>query len=337
MTAPLLEVEDLALEIDSFDGRLQVLDGVSFTVAPGDTLGLVGETGCGKSITAKAVLGLVPSPPARITRGDVRYRGRSLVGLSAAGWRAIRGTEIAMIFQDPMTFLNPLLSVGRQMLDAVLGQNRARPPARRLDRAGAKRRALEMLAKVHLPDPERVFEAHPFALSGGQRQRVLIAMALAGEPKLLLADEPTTALDVTVQAQVLELLRELVETMDLAVVLISHDLGVVAKVCRRIGVMYAGRVVEEAATADLFERPTHPYTQGLMAAIPRLDRPDARCVPIPGSIPDLLDPPTGCRFHPRCPHRFAPCASRRPPDVALGDDHRAACFLPEGAAREGAR
>ena len=326
---PLLELEQLSLEIDTFDGALQILDGVSLTLRPGETLGLVGETGCGKSVTAKAIMGLLPSPPARITAGDLRFEGRSLKHLGDRAWRQLRGSDIAMVFQDPMTFLNPLFTIGRQMEDAILAQNLARPANLRLNRKAARKRGIEMLGKVHLPDPERAFSAYPHALSGGQRQRVLVAIALAGSPKLLIADEPTTALDVTIQAQILALIDELVNEMQLAVLLISHDLGVVARVCQRVAVMYAGRIVEEAPLAGLLENPLHPYTQGLIGAIPRLDRPAANLARIPGMIPDLIAPPSGCRFHPRCAQAVDVCRTERPVERSVDTDRRTACHLVE--------
>jgi peptide/nickel transport system ATP-binding protein len=329
---PLLELDDLTLEIDTFDGTLQVLDGVSLTLRAGDTLGLVGETGCGKSVTAKSVLRLLPMPPARMVRGDVRFEGKSLIGMPEPAIRRLRGTEIAMIFQDPMTFLNPLFTIGQQIVDAILAQNRARPRAERLSKGAARAHAVRMLRRVHLPNPELAIDAYPHALSGGQRQRVLIAMALSGAPKLLIADEPTTALDVTIQAQILALMDELVRALGLSVLMISHDLGVVARVCRRIAVMYAGCIVEEASTAELLANPRHPYTKGLLAAIPHLHRPARHLERIRGTIPNLITPPAGCRFHPRCPHAFAPCDQAKPPDYVAGEGHRAACYLLERAA-----
>lgn len=326
MTA-LLELDDLSLEIATFDGALKILDGVSLRLSPGETLGLVGETGCGKSVTAKAAMGLLPSPPATITGGDLRFEGRSLKNLKPRVWRQIRGAEIAMVFQDPMTFLNPLFTIGRQMEDAILAQNTARAAGEKLTRQAARTRAIEMLGKVHLPDPARAVSAYPHALSGGQRQRVLLAIALAGQPKLLIADEPTTALDVTIQAQILALIDELVREMNLAVLLISHDLGVVARVCQRVAVMYAGRIVEEGPLRDILERPQHPYTKGLLGAIPRLDRPAGHLARIPGTIPDLIDPPTGCRFHPRCAVAVDACRAERPAQRSLGREWRAACHL----------
>lgn len=326
MTA-LLELDNLNLEIATFDGALKILDGVSLKLNPGETLGLVGETGCGKSVTAKAAMGLLPSPPAKINGGDLRFEGRSLKGLRPRTWRKLRGAEIAMVFQDPMTFLNPLFTIGRQMEDALLAQNDSRSAGKKLSRKAARRRAIEMLDRVRLPDPARTVSAYPHALSGGQRQRVLLAIALAGQPKLLIADEPTTALDVTIQAQILALIDELVREMNLAVLLISHDLGVVARVCKRVAVMYAGRIVEEASLRDILESPQHPYTKGLLGAIPRLDRPSGHLARIPGTIPDLINPPSGCRFHPRCTVAIDACRDERPPQRDLGKGRCAACHL----------
>lgn len=323
--APLLEFDALELEIDSFDGRLEVLDGVSFRLAAHETLGIVGETGCGKSVTVRSLLRLLPMPPARFVGGAIRFKGRDLTRVSERQMRRIRGQEIALIPQDPMTYLNPVLSVGRQLTDVIAARQKGRPAAERLDRAGRRRRAVELLTQVQLPDPEQQLETYPHALSGGMRQRVLIAMALAGEPALLVADEPTTALDVTIQGQVLRLIHRLVERLGLAVLLISHDLGVVAKVCRRIVVMYAGTIVEDAPTAELLARPLHPYTQGLLKAIPKLHGESGRLQGIPGSIPNLLDPPPGCRFQPRCPLALEICAREKPPAIEAAPGHRVAC------------
>ena len=324
---PLLEFDNFSLEIDTFDGALKVLDGVSLGLAHGETLGLVGETGSGKSVTAKMAMGLLTNPPARITGGEIRFDGRDLKTLSPREWRRLRGTDIAMVFQDPMTFLNPLFPVGRQMEDAIIAQNGARAATDRLSRRAARGHAIEMLRLVQMPDPVRAFEAYPHALSGGQRQRVLLAIALAGRPKLLIADEPTTALDVTIQAQILVLIDNLVRDMGLTVLLISHDLGVVARVCRRVAVMYAGRIVEDAPLRNILEDPKHPYTQGLLGAIPRLDRPETHLARVPGTIPDLIHPPGGCRFHPRCQVAVDACRIERPVDRTVGPNWRAACHL----------
>ena len=254
-TRPLLSVRDLRLEFDTFDGVYRAIDGVSFDLAPGESLGIVGETGCGKSVTAKSILGLVPSPPARIVSGRIVYAGEDLVAAGENRLRALRGMEIAMIFQDPMTYLNPVFTIGQQLVDVITAHQRVRPEGERLGRREAREHALDMLRRVHLPNPERQMSAYPYQLSGGMRQRVLIAQALSGNPRLLVADEPTTALDVTIQAQILDLIAELMEDLNLSVIMISHDLGVVASLCRRVIVMYAGQVVEDAQVERLFSSP----------------------------------------------------------------------------------
>jgi len=333
-TAALLEIDDLHLDFDTFDGRLRVLDGVSLAVAPRETVGIVGETGCGKSITAKSVLRLLPSPPANFSQGSIRFKGRDLLRLSEREMRKIRGLEIAMIFQDPMTYLNPVFTVGQQVTDVIAAHEREVGP-RRPGRSALRARAVELLRQVRLPHPERQLDAYPHQLSGGMRQRVLIAMALAGRPALLIADEPTTALDVTIQAQVLRLIADLVQTLGLAVLMISHDLGVVAKVCGRIAVMYAGTVVEDAAAGAIFDRPLHPYTQGLLKALPRLHGLQGVLEGIPGGIPNLLTPPAGCRFHERCPARMPRCQGEKPPLLAVEPGHRVACHLYSPPAQAG--
>ena len=322
---PLLVIDDLRMQIDTFDGTLQVLDGIDLAVDRGETLGIVGETGCGKSVTAKSILGLMPSPPVRYPTGQIRFAGRDLLRAPAKEMRRVRGLQIAMIFQDPMTYLNPVFSVGQQMIDAIIAH--ARAAGERMTKARARDRAVEMLATVQLPNPERQVDAYPHQLSGGMRQRVLIAMALSGRPQLLIADEPTTALDVTIQAQILNLIAGLVDELGLAVVMISHDLGVVAKVCRRVAVMYAGNVVEEAPVDRLFAAPQHPYTQGLLGAIPQVHADVDGLASIAGSIPNLIDPPPGCRFHPRCPKAMPVCRERKPALAAHADGHRSACWL----------
>ena len=331
---PLLSVEDFRLEFDTFDGVYRAIDGVSFDLAAGESLGIVGETGCGKSVTAKSILGLVPSPPARVVSGRIRYNGEDLIAAGEPRLRALRGVEIAMIFQDPMTYLNPVFTVGQQLMDVIVAHQRVRPEGERLDRRAAREHAVEMLRRVHLPNPERQMHAYPYQLSGGMRQRVLIAQALSGNPRLLIADEPTTALDVTIQAQILDLISELMEDLDLSVLMISHDLGVVASLCRRVIVMYAGQVVEDAAVSRLFSSPGHPYTQGLLRAVPHPGRRASALAGIPGTLPNLYDPPSGCRFQQRCPHAMPACAGGAPLHE-LGPDQRVACLLhgPPGALR----
>ncbi len=324
---PLLSVRDYSLVFDTFDGVYNALDRVSFAVRPGESLGIVGETGCGKSVAVKSVLGLVPTPPGRVTGGEIVYDGQDMLRVSAAGMRRIRGMEISMIFQDPMTYLNPVFSIGQQLTDIIKAHQRVKAPGARLDRKDIRAHAIAMLRKVHLPNPERQLEAYPHQLSGGMRQRVLIAMALSGNPRLLIADEPTTALDVTIQAQILDLIVELVDDLGLSVILISHDLGVVAKVCDRVIVMYAGQIVEDAATDTLFRSPKHPYTQGLLKAVPHPGKPPAALSGIPGTLPNLYAPPAGCRFRPRCPMAEPLCAEKTPSLTGATPDHSVACHV----------
>jgi oligopeptide/dipeptide ABC transporter ATP-binding protein len=307
---PLLAIQDYRLAFDGFDGTAHVLDGIDLQLRAGDTLGVVGESGCGKSVLARSLLRLNPSPPARVVSGQIRFEAEDVLAMPPARLRALRGRRIAMIFQDPASHLNPLLSIGTQMEDAIRGQDGATGRSR--PRHAARAHAAALLSAVGLGDAPRHLASHPHQLSGGMRQRVLIAMALAGDPALLVADEPTTALDVTVQAQVLALIAELVRARGLTLMLISHDLGVIAAACARTVVMYAGNIVEDAPTAALLARPLHPYTKGLLAAVPELDRPDIRPRGIPGGIPSLRAPPPGCRFHPRCDRATALCAAEKP-------------------------
>jgi peptide/nickel transport system ATP-binding protein len=320
MTVPLLEIDDLRVDFTTRRGVVQAVRGLSLAVRPGETLGIVGESGSGKSVTAQSAMGLVASPGA-ITGGDIRWKGRTLLGPGGRDHaRRVRGREMAMVFQDAMTSLDPLFTCGQQIGEVLtrhLGYGRR----------AARARACELLDLVGISAPERRLDQRPFELSGGMRQRVMIAMALACEPELLIADEPTTALDVTIQAQILELLQDLQARFGLAIVLITHDLGVVAGLCRRVAVMYAGRIVEEAPAEDLFDRPAHPYTMGLLRSTPWLERTGTRMVAIDGAPPDMRDPPTGCAFAPRCPARVRACEA----DPALdpvGPDRRAACWRP---------
>ena len=331
--APLLSMEDFRLEFDTFDGVYRAIDGVSFDLAAGESLGIVGETGCGKSVTAKSILGLVPAPPARVVSGRIRYAGEDLLAAGESRLRALRGVEIAMIFQDPMTYLNPVFTIGQQLVDVILAHQRVRARSGRIGRREAREHAIEMLRRVHLPNPERQMCAYPHQLSGGMRQRVLIAQALSGNPRLLIADEPTTALDVTIQAQILDLIAELMEDLDLSVIMISHDLGVVANLCRRVIVMYAGQVVEDASVSRLFSSPAHPYTRGLLRAVPHPGRKASALAGIPGTLPNLYDPPPGCRFQQRCVHAMPACADGTPL-YELGPEQRVACLLhePRGSA-----
>jgi oligopeptide/dipeptide ABC transporter ATP-binding protein len=325
----LLEITGYRLAFDGFEGRAQVLDGIDLRVEAGETVGIVGETGCGKSVLARSIARLVDMPPGRVLGGQIRFAGEDVFAMDNRALGRLRGHGVAMIFQDPMTYLNPVFSVGTQMVDVIRAHDRAAGQRMR-PRAAARAAAVEVLAAVRLPEPERLLDRYPHELSGGMRQRVLIAMALTGNPRLLVADEPTTALDVTIQAQVLRLIAELVQARGLTLMLISHDLGVIGALCRRIVVMYAGTVVEDAAATTLFDRPCHPYTRGLLAAVPDLARPDHRARPIPGHIPNLLAPPSGCRFHPRCPLAVERCAQEKPAlrDVA---GRRVACHRAEEA------
>jgi peptide/nickel transport system ATP-binding protein len=320
---PVLEVEDLQTFFYTRRGLVRAVDRVSFAVGAGETLAIVGESGCGKSITALSVMGLVPSPPGRIVGGSVRLRGRDLLRLDAEAMRRVRGNEISMIFQEPMTSLNPVLTIGDQIAEALtLHQD--------LSRAAARDRAVEMLRLVRIPEPERRAREYPHQLSGGMRQRAMIAMALSCDPKVLIADEPTTALDVTIQAQILELVLELQERLGTAVVLITHDLGVVAETARRVVVLYAGRMVEEAEVTALFDGPLHPYTRGLLGSIPRLDEAEgARLQEIPGMVPALDALPEGCAFAPRCAMATERCRAEAPPWREMRPGHWSACWHAE--------
>lgn len=307
--APVLEIRDYRLNFNTFDGVYHALDGVNLAVGRGQSLGIVGETGCGKSVTVRNVLGLLPSPPAEVISGEILYNGLDLLNVSPAEMQKIRGIEIAMIFQDPMTYLNPVFTIGTQMIDVILAHQKALDRNARKSKKEARAHAIEMLRKVHLPNPESQIDRYPHELSGGMRQRVLIAMALSGSPKLLIADEPTTALDVTIQAQILDLIAELVEDMGLSVIIITHDLGVVAKVCDNVAVMYAGQVVEYGTIDEVFGRPKHPYTEGLLKSIPHPGKPPEALYGIPGFLPNLLTPPAGCRFQARCPKAMDICGT----------------------------
>jgi len=321
MSEPLLKVEDLKVEFKTDDGLVKAVDGVSFSIWPGETVGIVGESGSGKTVTNLAVMGLVPQPPGRVVSGRALYRGKDLLTMDQLGLAAIRGHRIAMIFQDPMTSLNPFLTIARQMTEVTtlhLGHTEKE----------ALQHAVGMLDRVGIPSPaERIFD-YPHQLSGGMRQRVMIAMALSCDPDLLIADEPTTALDVTIQAQILELMKRLQRDRQTAIILITHDLGVIANACSRVGVMYAGRFVEEAEADELFRRPRHPYTLGLVESIPRLDEPKgAQLTAIEGQPPDLAHLPPGCPFRPRCARAVDRCA-REAPSLEGASGHRAACFNP---------
>jgi len=326
-TPALLEVDDLTTYFFTRDGVVRAVDGLSFTVRRGEVLAIVGESGCGKSVTSLSVLRLIASPPGRTVAGRVLFEGRDLLALSEPEMRKIRGDAISMIFQEPMTSLNPVLTIGHQIAEVLVLH-------RGLSRDAAMRRAVEMLRLVRIPEAERRVTEYPHQLSGGMRQRVMIAMALACEPRLLIADEPTTALDVTIQAQILELMRELKSRTGAAIVLITHDLGVVAEMAQRVVVMYAGRKVEEATVADLFAHPRHPYTRGLLDSIPKLGGANAtdamvRLSEIAGTVPSLAQPIVGCAFAPRCAYATPRCRADFPPLEEKAPGHRAACWESE--------
>jgi oligopeptide/dipeptide ABC transporter ATP-binding protein len=316
----LLRVENLRTWFDSDRGPIRAVDGVDFEIEEGRTLGIVGESGSGKSVTALSVMRLVDAPGHIADESRIVFEGRDLAQLSEGEMEKIRGNEISMIFQEPMTSLNPVYTVGEQIAEAVRYHERAGSKA-------AMKRAVEMLDLVGIPEASRRARDYPHQMSGGMRQRVMIAIALSCDPKLLIADEPTTALDVTIQAQILELMRDLKGRVGSAILLITHDLGVVAEMCDEVAVMYAGRIVEQAATKDLFRSPKHPYTQGLLASIPRLGEKQDRLHVIKGSVPSPLAVPSGCAFHPRCPQRFEPCDGKIPRLADVADRHRAACYL----------
>jgi len=315
----ILEVRDLRTQFNTLDGVVRAVDGVSFALDRGETLGIVGESGCGKSVTAMSILRLIPPETGRIASGSIRFDGEELTTLSEEAMKRLRGHRISMIFQEPMTSLNPVLTVGTQIAENVtrhLG----------VSRKAARERAREMLDLVRIADARRRLDEYPHQLSGGMRQRVMIAMALSCDPQVLIADEPTTALDVTIQAQILDLMLDLKEKTGTAIVLITHDLGVVAETAQRVVVMYAGRKVEEAPVEALFDNPLHPYTRGLMAAIPRLDIDAARLQEIPGMVPLLTKPIVGCAFAARCPLATDRCRAETPPLVDVGGGHTALCW-----------
>ena len=315
----LLEVRDLRTLFSTDEGDFLAVDGVGFSVEAGKTLAIVGESGCGKSVTSLSIMGLVPSPAGRIAGGSIRFEGSELVGAPAQAMQDLRGNGIAMIFQEPMSSLNPVFTIGEQIVEGLLRH-------RRISRAQATERAIEMLRKVRISAPEQRFHDHPHKLSGGMRQRAMIAMALACEPRLLIADEPTTALDVTIQAQILDLMRTLQRETGTAIVLITHDLGVVAEVADDVVVMYAGRVVEQAPVQALFEAPQHPYTVGLLGSIPRLDAQRSRLASIEGQVPSPLRRSSGCSFAERCPFADARCRAEAPGLREVGARHQSACW-----------
>jgi oligopeptide/dipeptide ABC transporter ATP-binding protein len=326
---PLLEVQNLGTYFGSPEGVVRAVDGISYDIREGEVVALVGESGCGKSVSALSIMRLIPTPPGRIVRGKVFFAGRDLLALDDEQMRRVRGREIAMVFQEPMTSLNPVLTVGRQLtepLEVHLG----------LGPAQAARRAAELLSLVGIPDAERRLAQYPHQFSGGMRQRIMIAMALACRPRLILADEPTTALDVTIQAQILELLKDLSQRFGVAMLIITHNLGVVARYADRVNVMYAGKIIERGTAPQIYHDPRHPYTLGLLRSVPRLDQPlKARLDPIEGQPPDLARPLVGCRFAPRCRFALPRCAHDLPPLLPVGDDHLSACWVADQLAGAG--
>ena len=317
--APLLDVRDLQTHFKTEGGLFRAVDGISFQVHRGRTLGIVGESGCGKSVTSLSIMGLVPQPPGIRAGGEILFEGQDLLKKRPAELRRIRGGEISMIFQEPMTSLNPVFTVGDQITEAIT----AHLPLRA---AAARERAIAMLRRVRIPSPERRIDDYPHQMSGGMRQRVMIAMALACEPKLLIADEPTTALDVTIQAQILDLMRTLRDETGTSIILITHDLGVIAELADEVVVMYAGKIVESASVKGLFADPQHPYTIGLMGSIPKLDEQRTRLASIEGTVPPPFALPEGCRFNPRCPFADDRCRREQPPLRTLRDGHAVACW-----------
>jgi len=318
----LLKIENLKTVFWTEEGAAKAVDGVSFEVGKGETVGLVGESGCGKSVTALSVMRLIPTSQGRIVQGSIYLEGTDLLALPEKEMRKVRGNEISIVFQEPLTSLNPVFTCGEQVREAISLHQK-------LGRRKSKEKAIEMLRLVRMPDPEKRYHNYPHQMSGGMRQRVMIAMALSCEPKLLIADEPSTALDVSVQAQIIELLLDLKDKLGMAVLLITHDLAVVAQMVERIVVMYAGVAIEEAPVQDLFTEPAHPYTEGLLGSIPKPGLPTNRLPTIPGSVPDPLRLPTGCRFSDRCPKRMERCTVEEPPMFRVGNRHLSRCWLCE--------
>lgn len=331
MKEHLLDVRDLRVSFDTFAGEVQAVRGISLYLDKGETLAIVGESGCGKSVSMQTIMKLLPSPPVRVKSGEIHYEGRNIAAWSDKQMEKLRGSELAMIFQDSMTSLNPTLRVGKQMCEGIVCHQK-------VSKAVAKKIAVDMLAQVGLPDPEKTFYRYPHTMSGGQRQRVMIAMALSCDPKILIADEPTTALDVTMQAQILEIMKQLQKSHGTAIILITHDLGVVAKMADRIAVMYAGEIMESGRAGQVFYEPSHPYTWGLLGAMPNMLQ--NRCTDlytIPGTPPDLYAPPVGCPFAARCAYAMECCLKLEPQTYDCGNDHSCRCWLMDARAPEVSR
>ena len=314
----MLQIKNLKTYFFLSQGTAKAVDNVSLTLNPGETLALVGESGCGKSMLALSILRLVPAP-GKIIHGQIKFNGQDLLLLSEKQMQKIRGNKISMIFQEPMTALNPVLRIGEQICEPLIYHQG-------LSRNQAREKALKLMQQVGIPDPEKRFFAFPHSLSGGMRQRIVIAMALSCSPKIILADEPTTALDVTIQAQILNLLQKMQKTNNMAIILITHDLGLVARTCQRVNVMYAGKIVEQSPVREIFNSPLHPYTQGLLDSLPRIDK-DKKLLPIPGTVPDLLNLPSGCAFHPRCKLKKPICQQKEPPLFSYSQTRKIKCWL----------
>ena len=319
MSEKLLKIDKLAVRFKTAHGVNRTLREVSFSMNCGETLGIVGESGSGKSVTALSIMGLIPNPPGEITGGEINFAGRDLLKIGTEGMQKIRGNDIAMIFQEPMTSLNPLHTCGRQIMEPLLIH-------KNYSKADAQARALEYLKLVGIPSPEQRFHEYPHQMSGGMRQRVMIAMALVCRPKLLLADEPTTALDVTIQAQILELMKELREKIDAGIIMITHDLGIIADICHRVIVMYSGQIVESSPLHDVFKEPLHPYTQGLLLSIPKIRADKQRLFSIDGTVPNPFEMPKGCSFEPRCTQRLPICAEKEPELVSVNSEREVRCW-----------
>lgn len=321
MSENLIEVKKLVTQFSGKNGTVTAVDGVSFSIRKGKTLGIVGESGCGKSVTSMSILRLIPAHSGKIASGEILFGGKDLTKLSEKEIRHIRGNEIAMIFQDSMTGLNPVMTIGKQLVETITAHNK-------MDKKDAWARAEEMLKKVGIPSPAQRLKEYPHQLSGGMRQRVMIAMALSCNASLFIADEPTTALDVTIQAQILELMKNLQKKTKMGIIFITHNLGVVADICDKVSVMYAGKIVEQGPVDDIFYEPAHPYTMGLLRSMPRVDAKSyERLIPIEGTPVDMLNPPEGCPFAPRCEKCMKICLKKMPPYVEVGENHRSACWL----------
>ncbi len=319
MKNPLLEVRDLTIHFSTEEGLVRAVENVSFEIYPGEILGIVGESGCGKSVTGLSFLKLIPIPPGQIVSGDIFFEGTRLLNLEEKEMEKIRGNDISMIFQEPMTSLNPVFTIGDQIMEAILLHQG-------LHKTEARKRTIEMLDRVKIPSPEKRIDSYPHQLSGGMRQRAMIAMALSCQPKLLVADEPTTALDVTIQAQVLQILKEIQREMGMSVMLITHDLGVVSEIADRVAVMYAGRILEYGSIESIFGKMRNPYTKGLMHSIPQLTERKNRLNTIPGQVPNPMDLPVGCKFHPRCHLMIEACKKEEPPLFQVNGDHFSRCL-----------